>query len=78
MADLVAELAERAKALRPEDRVRLLDLLLESLQEPRDSPADEADSKEIERRVASYELGSAKLHDADDVIAEVERLLRSG
>jgi putative addiction module component (TIGR02574 family) len=76
MADLVTELAERGKELPPEERVRLLDLLLESLQEQGESSADEAWSREIERRVASYEQGDAKLHDADHVIAEAVRLLR--
>lgn len=33
MPDLVAELAEKARTLAPEDRSRLVDLLLESLHE---------------------------------------------
>ena len=34
MPDLVTELAERGKALAPQDRSRLVDMLLESLHEP--------------------------------------------
>ena len=34
MSDVVAELAERSLSLQPEDRSRLVELLLESLHEP--------------------------------------------
>lgn len=74
MTDLVAELADRSRALTPEQRVRLLDLLLESLHQ---SPATEVDAAwnvEIERRVAAYERGEAELHEAEDVMAEAARI----
>ena len=73
MADTVAELAERGRALAPEDRARLVELLLRSLEAP-DSSIEEAWRVEIRRRVAAYERGEAVLFDADEVIAEAERL----
>ena len=74
MLDLVAELAARGRSLPPEQRVRLLDLLLESLHESAATPVEDAWSKEIERRVASFERGDAELHDLDDVMAEAVRI----
>jgi putative addiction module component (TIGR02574 family) len=74
MPDPVAELAEQGRNLSPEDRVRLLDLLLESLQ-PTSAPlSDEAWAQEIERRVAMHERGEGVLHELDDVMAEARRI----
>ena len=74
MPDPVAELADRGRSLSPGDRVRLLDLLLESLLEVPPTEAEEAWNKEIERRVAKYERGEAELFDAEDVLAEAARI----
>ncbi len=74
MADLVSELAARGRTLPPEERVRLLDLLLESLEETAAVATQDAWAKEIERRVAAHERGEGKLHDADEVIAEATRI----
>ncbi len=74
MADLVSELAARGRSLPPEERVRLLDLLLESLEETATVATDDAWVKEIGRRVAAHERGEGKLYDADEVIAEATRL----
>ena len=68
MVDLVAELAAQGRALPPEERVRLLDLLLESLQEASPSNVEDAWSKEIERRVAAHDRGEGKLYEMDEVI----------
>ncbi|KQV49273.1 hypothetical protein ASC95_16800 [Pelomonas sp. Root1217] len=74
MPDPVAELAEQGRNLSPEDRVRLLDLLLESLQ-PKSTPlGEEAWTQEIERRVAAHERGEGVLHELDDVMAEARRI----
>ena len=51
MADIVAELADRGHALTPEDRSRLVELLLESLHEPPLSAIEAAWDAEIVRRV---------------------------
>jgi putative addiction module component (TIGR02574 family) len=71
MADTVAELAARARSLGPEDRERLVELLLGDLDQHRDTAIEEAWRAEIRRRIAAYERGQAVLHDADDVVAEV-------
>ena len=74
MADQVSELVERGKALSPQDRTRLVELLRESLDEPADPQVEEAWRLEIRSRTAAYERGEATLHDADEVIAEAARL----
>ena len=74
MADQVAELVERGKALSPEDRTKLVELLRETLDEPVDPAVEEAWRLEIRGRTVAYERGEATLYDADDVIAEATRL----
>ena len=74
MPDLVAELAERGRALVPEERSRLVELLLESLHEPPLSEIEAAWDKEIERRVAVYERGEMETFAAEDVFAEARRI----
>ena len=74
MSDLVAELAERGRSLSPEDRSRLVDLLLDSLHTFQDDDTEEAWRSEIRRRVDAYKRGDATLLDADDVLKEAKRL----
>ena len=74
MADPVADLVERGKSLCAEDRARLVDLLLETLEHHTDSSVDEAWRIELRSRVSAYERGEAILYDADEVIAEATRL----
>ena len=76
MPTLVEELSARAKSLPPEDRARLAEELLDSLQEVADADADAAWEREIERRVAEIESGAVKLVPAEDVHAEARRLIR--
>ena len=57
MNDQLVELAERGKALAPEGRSRLVDLLLESLHEARLGEAEAAWDEDAERRLAAYDLG---------------------
>jgi putative addiction module component (TIGR02574 family) len=76
MADVVVELAQLGRALDPKDRERLVDLLLDSLENAPDPGVEEAWRLEIRRRVAAYELGEATLFDADEVMAEAKRLAR--
>ena len=75
MADPIAELVRRSKALSPEDRTKLVELLRETLDEPVDPAVEKAWRTEIRSRTAAYERGEATLHDADDVIAEATRLI---
>ncbi len=76
MPSLVEELSARAKTLSPEDRARLAEELLDSLQEESDADTGAAWEREIERRVAEIESGAVKLIPAEDVHAEARRLIR--
>jgi putative addiction module component (TIGR02574 family) len=76
MADQVSELVERGRALSPQDRTRLVELLRETLDEPVDPKVEEAWRLEIRSRTAAYERGEATLYEADEVIAEATRLTR--
>lgn len=76
MTDVVAELAQRGRALEPKDRERLVDLLLDSLEHAPDPAIEEAWRLEIRRRVAAYERGEAVLIDAKEVMEEAGRLAR--
>ncbi len=75
MSDLVEELSHKARALPPEDRVRLAEELLASVQEV-DAEAEAAWEEEIKRRIAEIDSGKAKLIPAEEVFAEVRRLLK--
>lgn len=74
MADLVSELAERGRSLAPEDRSRLVELLLESLHEPPLAEIEAAWDEEIRRRVAAFERGEVQTYAAKDVFAEARRI----
>ena len=75
MSDLVEELAHKARALPPEDRVRLAEELLATLQEV-DPEIEAAWDEEIRRRIAEIDSGKAKLIPAEEVFAEVRRLIK--
>lgn len=74
MPDLVEELSRRARSLSPEERVRLAEELLATVQEV-DAETEAAWSEEIKRRIAEIDSGTARLVPADEVFAEVRRLL---
>ena len=74
MPDVVAELAERGLSLGPEDRSRLVELLLESLHEPPLPDVEAAWDEEIKRRVAAYDRGEVETYAAEDVFAEARRI----
>lgn len=76
MTDVVAELAARAQSLAPEERSRLVELLLESLRESPLGEIEAAWAQEIERRVAAYERGEVETFAAEDVFAEARRIAR--
>lgn len=76
MPTLIEELSARAKTLPPEDRARLAEEMLESLEQDPDSEIEVAWDREIERRVAEVEAGTAKLIPAEEVHAEARRLIR--
>ena len=74
MADLVSELAAQGRTLSPEERVRLLDLLLESLHETSTAGVEDAWNTEIERRVTAHERGEGRLYDAEEVMVDAARI----
>ena len=76
MPDPVTELAERGKSLSPQERSRLIDLLLVSLHEPPVAEVEAAWEIEIERRIAEYDRGEAIGVDAEQVFAKARRLAR--
>ena len=74
MADPVADLVERARSLEPGDRVRLVELLLDSLHEEPIAEVEAAWEEEIRRRVEAFERGEVETFSAEDVFAEARRL----
>ena len=72
MADTVAELAERGLKLSPEDRARLVVLLLAAPDESMQTQIDDAWRSELRRRVTAYDRGETVLHNVDDVLAEAK------
>ena len=76
MTTLVEELSARAKTLSAQDRARLAEELLASLDQEPDSEVDAAWDREIQRRVAEVESGTVALVSSEDVHAEARRLIR--
>jgi putative addiction module component (TIGR02574 family) len=76
MADILKELERQAKALTPEERARLAEVLLESLQDAPMADIEAAWDREIEERVAAYESGELQTISAEDVFAEARRLAK--
>jgi putative addiction module component (TIGR02574 family) len=77
MTDLVAGPSLRAQSLSAEERARLAQALLASVQADGTDPQTEAAwSLEIERRLGEIESGRAPLIPAEEVFAEVRSLLR--
>ena len=74
MPDQVSELVKRGRALAPEDRERLVDQLLESLNEPAAAELNAAWETEIERRLAEYDGGTVQAIDAAEVFARARRV----
>jgi putative addiction module component (TIGR02574 family) len=74
MPDLVAELAEQARALPADERSRLVELLLESLHESPLAEVEAAWAAEVERRVAAHERGEVETFAAEDVFAEARSI----
>jgi putative addiction module component (TIGR02574 family) len=76
MSDLLKELEQQAKALTPEQRARLAEVLLESLQDAPITEIEAAWAREIEERAAAYDRGELKTVSAEDVFAEARRLAK--
>jgi putative addiction module component (TIGR02574 family) len=76
MPDTVAELVQRGRALPPEEREKLVDQLLETLNESASRELDAAWSVEIEKRLAEYDSGAVTAIDAEEVFAKAAHLAR--
>lgn len=76
MSDALKELEQQAQALTPEERARLAEVLLESLQDAPIAEIEAAWDREIEQRVAAYDRGELQTFSAEDVFAEARRLAR--
>jgi len=75
MPDLVAELSARARALPPEERARLAEELLASL-DPREAEVESAWDDELRRRIDEIERAAVPLVPAAQAFAQVRRALR--
>lgn len=76
MASSLKEIEQQASALSAEDRAKLAESLLESLQGPPLAEIEAAWAREIEDRLAAYDRGEMPSYTAEDVFAEVRRLIR--
>jgi putative addiction module component (TIGR02574 family) len=74
MAAPVEDLAQCARSLKPDDRVRLVELLLDSLHDEPVSKVAAAWKSEIRRRVEAFERGDVETFASDDVFAEARRI----
>ena len=74
MSDALKELERQAKSLTAEERARLAEALLESLQDEPLTEIEAAWNREIAERVAAYDRGELPAISAEDVFAEARRL----
>ena len=74
MSKLIEELSSQARKLPAADRVRLAEELLASVYET-DDEVEAAWDEEIRLRIADIDAGTAKLIPAEEVFAQVRRLL---
>ncbi|MDP1648573.1 MAG: addiction module protein [Rubrivivax sp.] len=75
MQDQVTDLVQKGRLLPPDERERLVEGLLESLNETASSSLDPAWEAEIEKRLAEYDRGEVQAIDAEVVFAKARRLL---
>jgi putative addiction module component (TIGR02574 family) len=76
MSDALKELEQRAKSLSAEERAKLAEVLLESLEGESLAEIEAAWDREIEERAAAYDRGELQTISAEDVFAEARRLAR--
>ena len=65
------QIEEQALNLSPEERAKLAEFMLESLNAPL-ADIEAAWSQEVERRVAAYDRGDLPLYAAENVFAEAK------
>jgi putative addiction module component (TIGR02574 family) len=76
MSDALEELEKKAKSLSAEERAKLAEVLLESLEGESLGEIEAAWDREIEERAAAYDRGELQTISAEDVFAEARRLAR--
>jgi len=76
MPDLVTALSQQAQTLQPADRVRLAELLLDSIHQSTDDEVESAWDTEILSRLESIDQGTAELISVDDAFTQVRRSLK--
>ncbi|MBT9591545.1 MAG: addiction module protein [Thiobacillus sp.] len=76
MSASLADVEKQARRLTPDERARLAEVLLESIQDNFISEIEAAWQLEIENRVASYERGENQTFPAEEVFAEAKRITR--
>ncbi len=76
MSSVFREIEELAKSLPPEERARLAESLLESLQQEGVAEVEAAWEQEIQARVAVYRRGEEKVIDGESVLAELRQIAR--
>lgn len=74
MALSLSELEREARLLSPQDRSRLVELILESLRSTEVDEIETAWEEEIADRLAAYERGEMQSFAAEEVFAEARRL----
>jgi putative addiction module component (TIGR02574 family) len=77
MQPSTAEVFEAALALSNDDRAKLADKLVESLDGDLDPDAETAWAAEIERRLAKIDAGQASSLSMDEAIARLHRAART-
>jgi len=70
-----AKLTEELLSLPSEDRIRIVETLLESLSPPTDKDVAQAWAVEVERRVRELDCGAAQSVPGEEVFAEIRQRL---
>ncbi len=73
---LASELEKAARTLSTKERARLVEVLLESLQDTPEAEMATAWNREIEARLHAYERGELESLSAESVFAQARRLGR--
>lgn len=76
MHDQVTELVQKGRLLPLEERERLVEGLLESLNESASSQLDPAWEAEVGKRLAEYDRGEVQAIDAATVFAKARKMLQ--
>jgi len=72
----VAAIQEELLSLPATERVRLIDLLWNSISEPQQQTRESSWAAESERRIDAYESGKLSSRPASDVLADLKKNLR--